>query len=143
MFMSLSDDLFPQDSFIKVVHDPHCMDDYNFGRVYQSLLARTLVMHLYTTLQQEIGLKSDTVDGFGIFGTRVISVEFTLVRSFPDLKKDVMASTKSDFKICHACFKNSIVKPSGPGALSLPVEKKTFFFLLFFYLNVCDLSLHE
>lgn len=41
-------------------------------------------MHLYTTLQQEIGLKSDTVDGFGIFGTRVISVEFTLVRSFPD-----------------------------------------------------------
>ena len=59
-------------------------------------------MHLYTTLQQEMGLKSATVDGFGIFGTRVISVEFTSVSSLLDLKKDAMAATKSDFTICHA-----------------------------------------
>ena len=95
-------------------------------------------MHLYTTLQQAMGLKSATVDGFGIFSIRVINVEFTLVRSFPDLKKDAMAATKFDFTICHACLKNSTVKPSSPGALLLPLENKTFF-----YLNLCDLPLQE
>ena len=38
-------------------------------------------MHLYTTLQQAIGLKSTTINGIGIFGTRVISVEFTSIRA--------------------------------------------------------------
>ena len=43
--MSLSDDLFPQDSFIKVVNDLHCMDDYNFGRAYQ-LPPYSMVVHI-------------------------------------------------------------------------------------------------
>ena len=60
------------------------------------------------------------------------------LRSFPDLKNDVMAATKFDFTICHTCLKNSIMKPSGPGALSLPMENKTCF-----YLSLCDLFLHE
>ena len=42
--MSLSDDLFPQDGFIKVVNDLHCMDDYHFGRAYQ-LPPYSMVVH--------------------------------------------------------------------------------------------------
>ena len=32
--MSLSDDLFPQDDSVEIVHDRHCMDNYNLiGRI--------------------------------------------------------------------------------------------------------------
>lgn len=53
-----------------------------------SLFASILVMHLYATLQQDIGLKSPIEEGFKFLGTRVIIVAFTNLISFPDLKKD-------------------------------------------------------
>lgn len=43
-------------------------------------------MHLYMVLQQEIGLKSLTLEGLGILGTSAIRVEFAFLKSCPDLK---------------------------------------------------------
>jgi hypothetical protein len=51
------------------------------------LFERILVMHLYTTLQQAIGLKSPITVTFGFFGTKVKIVAFTSFRSIPVSKK--------------------------------------------------------
>lgn len=59
------------------------------------LLANILAMHLYMELQQEIGLKSPTLEGLRILGTRATSVEFALLRSWPDLKKVLTATVIS------------------------------------------------
>ena len=43
--MSLSDDPFPQDGFVKIVHYRHCLDDYNLiGRIrhYKPFLEKIL-----------------------------------------------------------------------------------------------------
>src|SRR4051812_3863710 len=87
------------------------------GKQTWSLVARILVIHLYRTLQQEIGLKWVISVGFGHFGTRVIHVEFRDLRSLPLKKNSVMACTTSAPSIDHVDLKNSTVYPSGPGAL--------------------------
>lgn len=69
------------------------------GKTAWILLANILAMHLYMELQQEMGLKSDpkspTLERLGILRTRATSVEFALLRSWPDLKKVLTATVIS------------------------------------------------
>jgi hypothetical protein len=47
---------------------------------FWSLLASNLVIDFIELLSKEIGLKSDTVEGFRIFGTRVMKEDLILWR---------------------------------------------------------------
>ena len=53
-----------------------------FPRTPLILLVITLLMHLYNTLQQAIGLKSETLLGVGILGTNEIKVAFNSLSIF-------------------------------------------------------------
>ena len=46
-----------------------------FGKYLCNLFAKIFVTHLYIIVQQEIGLNSLIILGFGHFGTNVIKVE--------------------------------------------------------------------
>jgi hypothetical protein len=58
-----------------------------------NLLTKIFDIHLYTTLQQEIGLNSPIYEEFCFLGTSVRMVALTSLSKFPDLKKDWIAST--------------------------------------------------
>ena len=64
-----------------------------------------------------MGLKSPTLEGLGILGTKAMIVEFALVNSFPYLKKDLMADVTSCPTIDQDFLKKPALYPSGPGAL--------------------------
>jgi hypothetical protein len=70
-----------------------------------------------------MGLNSVIEEGLGTFGTRVIMVELTSLRRALDWKKDWIALHTSLPTIGQDFLKKQAVKPSGPGALSLPREK--------------------
>jgi hypothetical protein len=89
----------------------------------RSLFASIFLMHLYTKLRQAIGLKSPIIDGLGILGTKVSIVALDSLRSFPDWKKDFIASIKFLPTTNQALWKNSTRNPSGPRALELLTEK--------------------
>ncbi|MBT0647507.1 hypothetical protein KJJ93_31420, partial [Escherichia coli] len=71
----------------------------------------------------EIGLNSLKEEGLGTLGTRAIIVQFISLGIQPELKKEVIASITSSPTLLHAFLKNRDEKPSGPGALSLLIEK--------------------
>lgn len=52
-------------------------------------------MHLYIVLQQDIGLKSPTLEGLGTLGTSAINVELAFFSNWPDLKKVLIAAVTS------------------------------------------------
>ncbi|KAJ0436322.1 hypothetical protein HanIR_Chr15g0728571 [Helianthus annuus] len=79
-------------------------------------LARILLIHLYTTLQHAIGLKSETFRGVSSFGTRAITVALTSLSNLPLWKKSLIALHTSGPTIFQAALKNFEEKPSGPGA---------------------------
>lgn len=58
------------------------------SRISLSLAAISLEIHLQVVLQQEIGLKSLMVLGFGTLGIKAIVVELVPLRRLPCLKKD-------------------------------------------------------
>lgn len=74
-------------------------------------------MHLYNTLQQEIGLKFPIELGFGHCGTREIQVAFNAFSSLHPSKNFLITWVTEDPVTDHECLKNFAVKPSGPGDL--------------------------
>jgi hypothetical protein len=57
------------------------------ARAITSLTERILEITLYTTLQQEIGLKSVVVETVADLGIRAMMEWLICLRSFPDTKK--------------------------------------------------------
>lgn len=86
--------------------------------------ARSLEITLYTVLRQEIGLKSEIVEAFGIFGIKTRVVAFHCFKSYPDMKNSFTASVTSGPITDQQPQKNSEENPSGPLALFLGREKK-------------------
>lgn len=66
-------------------------------------------MHLYKTLQHEIGLKLDIVNGLGHLGTKVIQVAFRDFKSLPVKKNSLIAATTSELIIDQEALKKSLV----------------------------------
>jgi len=77
-------------------------------------------------LQQEISLKSLTLEGLGTLEIKAIKVAFTYLSSLPDLKKDWTTLIVSRPTILHAFLKKPTSKPSKPGALLSLRDKGTF-----------------
>jgi hypothetical protein len=71
------------------------------------MLTMILDMHLYITLQQNIGLKSFIVRGFSIFGTKAILVTLTYLGRAENSKKYFTAAKKSLQKIPQILLKNN------------------------------------
>jgi len=89
-----------------------------------NLLTMTLDMHLYITLQYEISLKSFTLIGFSILGTKVILVALTHLGRVNVSKKSLTITIKSPSIISQCLLKNNEVYPSKPKALSSRIENK-------------------
>lgn len=81
--------------------------------------ARSLEITLYTVLQSEMGLNSESEDAQGIFGISDITVALTCQFKEPLTKKSFTASTKLLPTKSQDIVKNSTVNPSGPEALFL------------------------
>ena len=74
-------------------------------------------IHLYTVEHSEIGLKSFIFVGVLDFGIKATRVEFTPLCITELEKKLLIASQKSSPMMFQVAKKNSLLKPSGPGAL--------------------------
>jgi len=91
-----------------------------------NLTTINLDMHLYSTLQQEMGLKSFILAGFSTFGTSATRVALTQRGSKLCEKKYLTAAMKSCLMILQLCLKNRALYPSGPGDLLSGMENKAF-----------------
>jgi hypothetical protein len=94
------------------------------ARAITSLTERILEITLYTTLQQEIGLKSVVVETVADLGIRAMMEWLICLRSFPDTKKSWTARQKSPPTISQDVLQKKEVYPSGPGALSSSMLNK-------------------
>jgi len=70
-----------------------------------NLIAMTLEIHLYITVQQEIGRKSFMHDGFSTLGTRAMRVAFTHQGKQLLVKKYLTAARKSVPIMLQQCLK--------------------------------------
>jgi len=96
------------------------------SRAVTSLPARILEMTLYVTLQNARGLKSFAVEILADLGTRVITEWLTYFSNFPEEKKSWTAAQNPPPTTSHDFLKKREEKPSGPGALSFPMENRAF-----------------
>lgn len=90
-----------------------------------SLDARIFEMHLYTTMQQEIGLNEETVVGEMFLGISAMLVAFTSLRGLHLSKKLWTTLQKSGPITFRLEIKNGL---SGPPAEYLFMETKFIFF---------------
>lgn len=74
--------------------------------------------------KQEIDLKSDVFEAFGILGIRIRLVAFSCLRREPEVKNSVTAEVTSPPTTDQQLVKNSEEYPSGPLALLRGREKK-------------------
>jgi len=94
------------------------------ARAIASLTERILEITLYTTLQQEIGLKLVVVETLADLRIRAMMEWLIFLRSFLDTKKSRTARQKSPPTISQDFFKKKEVYPFGPGALSSSMLNK-------------------
>ena len=73
-----------------------------------------------------IDLKSSMAVGFSFFGIKVTHVTFRCFSEPPSLKNFVTVSKISSFISSHISLMNLKLKPSNPGALSIPHAHTAF-----------------
>lgn len=87
--------------------------DIKSGKICYNRFARTLMMHLYITLQQEIGRDSIIKEALGTLGTRIVRVLFASFKSFELVKKIWRAETKLGPTILQAIWRNRMYNHQG------------------------------
>ena len=80
-------------------------------------------MHLYSTLQQEMGRKSLADYGSEVLGSKINLVPLVLIGNTLVLKICLIAEHTKGPVCSHVDLKNPLLKPSGPGDLMFGMEK--------------------
>ena len=82
-------------------------------------------MVLYSTVQQEMGLKSVGFMGCGVLGRTTKFVGLHSLESCPIMKNSYIAAHINGPISSHVVLKNPLEYPSGPGYFSFGIEKIT------------------
>ena len=93
------------------------------GSTSLSLLHSSLDTHLYITMQQEMGLKSEAIVGWFTFGNTTSLVALMELGIWPILKKSLTVAEIIGPIMVHACLKKLLLYPLGPGDLRFEIEK--------------------
>ena len=96
------------------------------GMTSLSLKHKSLVIHLYSTLQHDIGLKSWAFCGCAIFSNKISLVCPKKLGRCPFEKNSFTAEHTSPPISSQQALKKPLLYPSGPGDLWLGMEKSTF-----------------
>ena len=92
------------------------------GSTSFSLTHNSLAMHLYMTLQHEIGLNSLAFVGLGTFGSKISFVSPRKLGIVLVEKKCWITSLTNSLVIGQVALKKPLLNPSGPGDFVLGIE---------------------